>query len=231
MTDTFRDLCGELADALDSELDLFETRHSELLDRARAALAEEAGAPAIGPEWQPCVKLPITVHVREQRPGENHVSTREGITPLRPDDLIMRGVQGEEYPIGRELFNRTYRMGEALAEGDGVGPADAEVAELVVVLRADAECVSAEQPDLMQITDAQLSRAADLLEQGTTHPRPIPVAEWNEDDGDVLWWRLPVKESPYVGSPLWDDWVPGYYTHFTRLQVPATAIPLPEASP
>jgi hypothetical protein len=67
----------------------------------------------IGTEWQPCVKLPITVHVREQRPGETHVSTREGITPLLPDDLIMRGVQGEEYPIGRELFNRTYRMGEA----------------------------------------------------------------------------------------------------------------------
>lgn len=62
------------------------------------------------PEWQPCVKLPITVHVREQRPGEKHISTREGITPLLPDDLIMRGVQGEEYPIGRELFERTYRM-------------------------------------------------------------------------------------------------------------------------
>jgi hypothetical protein len=68
------------------------------------------------------------------------------------------------------------RARAALAEGDGVGPADAEVAELVVVLRADAECVSAEQPDLMQITDAQLSRAADLLEQGTTHPRPAPMA-------------------------------------------------------
>ena len=64
----------------------------------------------IGPEWQPCVKLPITVHVREQRQGETHTSTREGITPLRHDDLIMRGVQGEEYPIGRELFKQTYRL-------------------------------------------------------------------------------------------------------------------------
>jgi len=71
--------------------------------------------PPIGSEWQPCVKLPITVHVREQRPGEQHVSTREGITPVRADDLIMRGVQGEEYPIGRELFNQTYRLGEAQA--------------------------------------------------------------------------------------------------------------------
>lgn len=41
---------------------------------------------------------------------ETHVCTREGITPVQPDDLIMRGVQGEEYPIGRELFNQTYRM-------------------------------------------------------------------------------------------------------------------------
>jgi hypothetical protein len=67
----------------------------------------------LGTEWQPCVKLPITVHVREQLPGETHISTREGITPVRPDDLIMRGVQGEEYPIGRELFEQTYTLGEA----------------------------------------------------------------------------------------------------------------------
>jgi hypothetical protein len=67
----------------------------------------------IGPEWTPCVKLPVTVHVRHQRPGETHVSTREGITPVKPDDLIMRGVSGEEYPIGREIFERTYQLGEA----------------------------------------------------------------------------------------------------------------------
>jgi len=35
----FRALCAELTEALDAELDLFETRHSALLDRARAALA------------------------------------------------------------------------------------------------------------------------------------------------------------------------------------------------
>lgn len=61
-------------------------------------------------EWTPCVKLPVVVHVREQKPGESHISTREGITPVKPDDLIMRGVQGEEYPIGRELWEKTYRV-------------------------------------------------------------------------------------------------------------------------
>jgi hypothetical protein len=62
----------------------------------------------LGGEWVPCVKLPVIVHVRNQRDGEAYISTREGITPVLPDDLIMRGVAGEQYPIGRELFERTY---------------------------------------------------------------------------------------------------------------------------
>lgn len=61
-------------------------------------------------QWTPCMKLPVVVHVRKQRPGEAHVSTREGITPVKPDDLIMRGVSGEEYPIGRAIFEQTYSL-------------------------------------------------------------------------------------------------------------------------
>ncbi len=80
----------------------------------RNRLAQPEPEPvAIGEEWKPCVKLPIVVHVREQRKGETHVSTREGITPVKEDDLIMRGVAGEEYPIGRELFNSTYTFDTA----------------------------------------------------------------------------------------------------------------------
>jgi hypothetical protein len=81
--------------------------------RQAIAEAEKQEPVAIGEEWKPCVKLPIIVHVREQRKGETHVSTREGITPVKEDDLIMRGVAGEEYPIGRELFNRTYTFDTA----------------------------------------------------------------------------------------------------------------------
>jgi hypothetical protein len=77
------------------------------------AEAEKQEPVAIGEEWKPCVKLPIIVHVREQRKGETHVSTREGITPVKEDDLIMRGVAGEEYPISCELFNRTYTFDTA----------------------------------------------------------------------------------------------------------------------
>ena len=62
-------------------------------------------------EWVPCMKKPVQVHVRNQREGEKHISTREGITPIRPDDLIIMGVEGEEYPIGKDLFVKTYHFG------------------------------------------------------------------------------------------------------------------------
>ena len=86
----------------------------EAIKALHARLAQPEPEPVvIGEEWKPCVKIPIDVHVREQRKGETHISTREGITPVKEDDLIMRGVAGEEYPIGRELFNRTYTFDTA----------------------------------------------------------------------------------------------------------------------
>jgi hypothetical protein len=30
---------------------------------------------------------------------------------------------------------------------------------------------------------------------------PLPRAEYHEDMGPVLWWKFPVEEPPYVGSP------------------------------
>jgi hypothetical protein len=79
-------------------------------DRLIAELAAQPEQEPVGDEWTPCMKLPVVVHVRKQRHGESHVSTREGITPVKPDDLIMRGVSGEEYPIGRAIFEQTYTL-------------------------------------------------------------------------------------------------------------------------
>lgn len=45
-------------------------------------------------------------------------------------------------------------------------------------------------------------------------------AEWHEDDGPVLWWawngnsRGWADETPWIGTPLDDDW-PGWHTHWT----------------
>lgn len=54
---------------------------------------------------------------------------------------------------------------------------------------------------------------------GLKAKEPRPLAEWQESDGAVLWWRFPVVEAPYCGTPNTDGW-PGYHTHWTALIVP-----------
>lgn len=50
-----------------------------------------------------------------------------------------------------------------------------------------------------------------------------PLDEWHEDDGPVVWWKSPVDEPAWIGTPLDSDW-PGYHTHWTpHPAVPALA--------
>lgn len=58
-------------------------------------------------KWKKCRKRPVTVEFRECVPGEV-VHTREGTLIAQEGDLIIRGVEGEVYPIGRDIFERTY---------------------------------------------------------------------------------------------------------------------------
>jgi len=43
--------------------------------------------------------------------------------------------------------------------------------------------------------------------------------DWHENYGSVLWWKFPIEEPPYCGSPLDSDW-PDYHTHWTPLLTP-----------
>ncbi len=52
-------------------------------------------------------------------------------------------------------------------------------------------------------------------------PSALPLDEWHEDMGPMLWWQFPITEPPYCGTPHDSDW-PGYHTHFTPFQVPDT---------
>jgi hypothetical protein len=62
--------------------------------------------------------------------------------------------------------------------------------------------------------------------------RAQPLDQWHEAEGDVLWWKFPVSEPPYVGSPLDTGW-PGYHTHWTRIALPddPNRRPEPEEAP
>ena len=46
-----------------------------------------------------------------------------------------------------------------------------------------------------------------------------PLEEWHEDYGNVLWWKFPIEEPPYVGSPLDENWT-AYHTHWTPIVIP-----------
>jgi len=66
----------------------------------------------------------------------------------------------------------------------------------------------------------------------------FPLSEWAEEDGDVLWWKFPIDEPPWVGHPnctglpigiqtptglictgFVGGW-PGYHTHWQRIEMP-----------
>lgn len=55
-----------------------------------------------------------------------------------------------------------------------------------------------------------------VLELHPKHRKPAarPLAEYHEDFGPVVWWKFPVNEPSWIGSPTDDDW-PGYHTHWT----------------
>ena len=69
--------------------------------------------------------------------------------------------------------------------------------------------------------EEKIKKIADhLISNGVTVQEGArPIKEWNEDFGDVLWWKFPIEEPPYVGSPLDEKW-PGYHTHWTFIPVP-----------
>lgn len=116
-------------------------------------------------EWTPCRKLPVIVHVREQRSGEQYVSTREGITPVKPDDLIMRGVSGEEYPIGRAIFQQTYTL-------DLSQPVNEPVAEVKVKMTGGNIGVATVIHEIRDPVREPLPVGAKLY---TSPPPPVPL--------------------------------------------------------
>lgn len=84
------------------------------------------------------------------------------------------------------------------------------VGNAVVMLDPRNRCVDPNADTIEHHPDA---------EAGLDAKQASPLAEWNEDVGVTLWWRFPVEEPPYCGSPTYDDW-PGYHTHWTPILVP-----------
>lgn len=65
-----------------------------------------------------------------------------------------------------------------------------------------------------------IAEALTKLQEYEDANEPRPIEEWHEDCGDCLFWKFPIEEPPYCGSPLSSDFIDNYYTHFTRLIIP-----------
>ena len=52
------------------------------------------------------------------------------------------------------------------------------------------------------------------------------IDEWHEEDGPVLWWRDPITEPPYVGTPDYEDF-DDTYKWWSPIDIPE----IPESEP
>lgn len=61
-------------------------------------------------EWKKCVKKPVQVWFKEpDKPMD--ITTLEGEIHLNPEtDYLMKGIDGELYPIKKDIFHRTYEV-------------------------------------------------------------------------------------------------------------------------
>lgn len=95
--------------------------------RESAAIPEPEGLPAeayltpeyIG-EFEKVQKVPVIVEAATIK-KEITIRTREGTLKGYPDDKLMRGIEGELYPCGIDIFNATYFYVEEAQEDDGNG--------------------------------------------------------------------------------------------------------------
>ena len=69
--------------------------------------------------WGKARKKPVVVEFREVQCSENQlgewIETREGkLIGYKDQDLIIRGVEGELYPIKKTIFEKTYDVIESI---------------------------------------------------------------------------------------------------------------------
>lgn len=68
-------------------------------------------------------------------------------------------------------------------------------------------------------TEEDLDTFERLIQKGKDSETLHPLEKWHEDEGTCLWWKLPIEEEQYVGSPL-DVKFPNNVTHYTKLIEP-----------
>lgn len=63
-----------------------------------------------GEDWFDVRKQPVEVKARGPVDEREKIATREGVVVAYPGDYVIRGVEGEVYPIGADIFEETYEV-------------------------------------------------------------------------------------------------------------------------
>jgi hypothetical protein len=132
-------------------------------------------------------------------------------TPPRPNDADFIAASRTAVPALLDMVEALKAEAERLRE------------ERDVLASEHAECPDRQKAALALLSErAQLQeafeRATKKAAEGKRLTTPRLPAEWHEDHGTVLWWRFPVVEPPWVGSPLDDEWEEeADFTHWTPL--------------
>lgn len=65
--------------------------------------------PAESVEWMDVRKKPIIVNALKMLVGFE-VDTLEGIRRGKAGDYLLKGIEGEHYPVKKEIFEKTYEI-------------------------------------------------------------------------------------------------------------------------
>lgn len=64
-------------------------------------------------EWKKCRKKPITVEFRKPLSRQELIHTKEGdLLAYKGKDYVIRGIEGEIYPIDKKIFKKIYEVVE-----------------------------------------------------------------------------------------------------------------------
>ncbi|RZS80613.1 hypothetical protein [Pigmentiphaga kullae] len=134
--------------------------------------------------------------------------------PAMPQATVKGSLQVAAPQAGedaREAKQRVLDAAQWWADQRDLGPRPAKEAWTALAMRIDAELAMLTEGGAPQPA-AQAAPIVPLIARA--------LAEWHEDDGQVLWWAWCghewAGEAPWCGTPLDSDW-PGYHTHWTAI--------------
>lgn len=131
--------------------------------------------------------------------------------PEGAEDVDQLGQNSGQEPFDRDDDEQCGRALRHLLDVANRGSLFRVVMGLCVVLDPRNQCVDPAADTIEHHPDAKAGLAA---------KNARPLEEWHEETGPVLWWRFPVEEAPWCGTPNSDD-CPHYHTHWTPLVIPA----------